>query len=61
MKKFLRQARRVRDLIVLGTFFWKVAKWIYDVVTSTVIWSSWDVRKLRTQISDSRSLRFCPD
>lgn len=38
MKRFLRKARRVRELVMLGIFLWKIAKFIYEHVFPTVIW-----------------------
>ncbi|MGY2988699.1 hypothetical protein [Bradyrhizobium sp. USDA 4508] len=37
MKRYLRKARQVRELVMLGIFLWKIAKFIYEYVILTVI------------------------
>ncbi|MET4841920.1 hypothetical protein ABIF62_002415 [Bradyrhizobium japonicum] len=51
MKRFLRKARRVRELVMLGVFLWKIAKFIYEHVFPAVIWSRRaHVRQLSAQV-----------
>jgi hypothetical protein len=50
MKRFLRKARRVRELVMFAVFLWKIAKFIYEHVYLTVIcrllWLRANVRQL---------------